>query len=178
MKTCWDSIACAVIRLPSTTRWGTRSMISRSLNVPGSDSSALTVRYFGLGESRGTKLAFLPVAKNAPPRPRRFEASSSATIACGSSSRDRLAVRRREVERLADLAEGLRREPAAVPLLRDPERRQDRRPRLRVLRRHCPDLLQHGARVHPRSPERSEGTSPTRGKCVAFFAAFTDPPLP
>src|SRR5438270_6802547 len=55
--------------------------------------------------------------------------------------RDRLAVRRREVERLADLAEGLGREPAAVPILRDPERRQDRRPRLRVLRPHLPGLV-------------------------------------
>src|SRR5919197_2830459 len=49
--------------------------------------------------------------------------------------RDRLAVGGREAERLADLLEGLRRQPAAVPLLRDPQRREDGRPRHRVLRR-------------------------------------------
>src|SRR5207237_1527587 len=57
--------------------------------------------------------------------------------------RDRLAVRGREVERLADLLEGLGREPAAVPLLRDPERGQDRRARDRVLRGDLADLVDH-----------------------------------
>jgi hypothetical protein len=62
-------------------------MISRSLKVPGSDSSALTVRYVGFGLSAGMKLAFLPVAKNAPPRPRRFDAFSSSMTAPGSIAR-------------------------------------------------------------------------------------------
>ena len=44
MNTCFDAIAYAAIRQPSISRCGTRSMISRSLNVPGSDSSAFTVR--------------------------------------------------------------------------------------------------------------------------------------
>ena len=44
--------------------------------------------------------------------------------------RDRLAVRRRQVERVGHLAERLRREPA-VALLREPERRQHRRARRR-----------------------------------------------
>src|SRR5437588_2521026 len=57
--------------------------------------------------------------------------------------RDRLAVRGREVERLAHFLEGLRREPTAVPLLRDPERGQDRRARHRVLLRHAADLVDH-----------------------------------
>src|SRR5919204_4770692 len=57
--------------------------------------------------------------------------------------RDRLAVGGSEVERLADLLEGLRWEPAAVPLLRDPQRGQDRRARDRVLRGHRPDLVDH-----------------------------------
>ena len=39
-----DSIACAVIRQPSSSLCGTLNMISRSLNVPGSDSSAFTTR--------------------------------------------------------------------------------------------------------------------------------------
>src|ERR687884_441476 len=70
MKTCCEPIARAVIRQPSISRCGTRRMISPSLNVPGSDSSALTVRYVGLPLSAGMKLAFLPMAKKAPPRPR------------------------------------------------------------------------------------------------------------
>ena len=37
--------------------------------------------------------------------------------------RDRLAVRRRQVERLCDLLQGLRRQPAVL-LLREPQRRQ------------------------------------------------------
>src|ERR671935_286267 len=48
MKTFSDSIACAVQRQPSRRRCGTRVMSSRSLKVPGSDSSALTTRYVGL----------------------------------------------------------------------------------------------------------------------------------
>src|SRR5437868_5770857 len=57
--------------------------------------------------------------------------------------RDRLAVRGRELERLAHFLEGLRREPTPVPLLRDPQRRQDRRPRDRVLLRHAANLVDH-----------------------------------
>ena len=38
------STACAMIRQPSISRCGTRDMISRSLKLPGSDSSALTTR--------------------------------------------------------------------------------------------------------------------------------------
>ena len=40
MNTFLEPIACAEIRHPSMKRWGTRCMISRSLNEPGSDSSA------------------------------------------------------------------------------------------------------------------------------------------
>src|SRR2546421_4823129 len=87
MKTCCDRIACAMIRQPSSSRCGTRSMISRSLNVPGSDSSAFTVRYVGLPLSAGMKLAFFPVAKNAPPRPRRLAVFSSSITHCGSCAR-------------------------------------------------------------------------------------------
>src|SRR5438067_5583448 len=65
--------------------------------------------------------------------------------------RDRLAVRRREIERLADLLEGLRREPAAVALLRKPERGQDRRARLRILLGHTLDLVRERPGRHQRS---------------------------
>ena len=43
------SIAWAAIRQPSISRCGTRAITCRSLNAPGSDSSALTTRYFGFG---------------------------------------------------------------------------------------------------------------------------------
>ena len=72
MKTSFDSIACAAIRQPSTSRCGTWSITCRSLNAPGSDSSALTTTYFGFGESRGISDALRPIGKPAPPRPRRF----------------------------------------------------------------------------------------------------------
>src|SRR5918996_3496075 len=279
MKTFLDSIPCAVIRQPSSSRCGARSMISRSLNDPGSDSSAFTTRYVGRPVPLARKLAFLPIGKPAPPRPRRFEAISSSTICCGSSprafasvsyppparysescfrsrssaparticltgtaqllddsgdvvrshglavavvdddhrrpaaapraldrpqrdlaalgrlprrdvelalerlehllgpderagdvradldevpadrlqmehvveGRDRLAVRGREPERVSDLDEGLGRQPAAVPLLREPQGGQRRRPRVRVARCHLLDLVVQRPRGHYRS---------------------------
>src|SRR5688500_7738749 len=87
MKTFCDPIPWAVIRQPSSRRCGTRSMISRSLNVPGSDSSALTTRYVARPVPLARKLALRPIGKPAPPRPRRFDAISSSTICCGSSAR-------------------------------------------------------------------------------------------
>ena len=89
MKTFCDWIACAVIRQPSIRRCGTRNMSSRSLNVPGSDSSALTTTYRGFGTSSGfgMKLALRPIGKKAPPRPRRFEVRSSSMTASASMPR-------------------------------------------------------------------------------------------
>src|SRR6476620_8804898 len=58
-------------------------MSRRSLQVPGSLSSAFTTMYLGLGDVRGTKLHFMPVGKPAPPRPRRFDAFISSMIASG-----------------------------------------------------------------------------------------------
>ena len=53
MKTCFEPIACAAIRHPSMNRCGTRRMISRSLNEPGSDSSAFATTYVGLPATSG-----------------------------------------------------------------------------------------------------------------------------
>ena len=50
------------------------AITSRSLNAPGSDSSALTTRYFGFALLRSISDALRPIGKPAPPRPRRFAA--------------------------------------------------------------------------------------------------------
>src|SRR3954447_11340620 len=86
MKTSWDSIACAVIRQPSISRCGTRAITSRSLNAPGSDSSAFTTRYFGLGLSRAISEALRPIGKPASPRPRSVAACSSSISSSELSS--------------------------------------------------------------------------------------------
>src|SRR5438477_6911218 len=65
--------------MPSRSMWGEFSMMYRSLEVPGSDSSALTTTYLGPGASRLMKLHLTPVANPAPPRPRRPEVFTSLT---------------------------------------------------------------------------------------------------
>ena len=87
MKTCLHSIACAAIRQPSISRCGTFAITSRSLKAPGSDSSALTTRYFGFALARSISDALRPIGNPAPPRPRRFEASSISISFSGFSFR-------------------------------------------------------------------------------------------
>ena len=58
-------IAYAEMITPSTRVWGEAIISGMSLQVPGSDSSALTTRYFGFGLSCGMKLHFIPVGKPA-----------------------------------------------------------------------------------------------------------------
>src|SRR5438105_4863055 len=79
----FDPMANAAISIPSMRRCGSFSMISRSLNVPGSDSSALHSSHVGFGAFFGTKLHLLPVGNPAPPRPRRSESFTSWMIWSG-----------------------------------------------------------------------------------------------
>src|SRR5262249_41895222 len=87
MKTSFASIAWAAIRQPSSSRCGTSAITWRSLNAPGSDSSALTTRYFGFELARSISDAFRPIGKPAPPRPRSVAACSSAIRASGVIAR-------------------------------------------------------------------------------------------
>ena len=70
--------AWAPMIIPSMSWCGFFCISSRSLNVPGSDSSALQTRYLSICPW-GRNEAFLPIEKPAPPRPRSPEASSSRT---------------------------------------------------------------------------------------------------
>ncbi len=68
--------------MPSISMCGVFCISSRSLKVPGSDSSALHTRYLSIAPL-GRNETFLPIGKPAPPRPRRPEASSSCSTASG-----------------------------------------------------------------------------------------------
>ena len=72
--------------MPSRTWNAPRSMIMRSLNEPGSDSSPLTTITFMRSPVFGMKLHFSPVAKPAPPRPRRPDAFTSSVTSSGASA--------------------------------------------------------------------------------------------
>src|SRR5690349_14949932 len=71
------------MRQPSIKRCGAFAITSRSLNAPGSDSSALTTRYFGFALLRSISEALRPIGKPAPPRPRRFAAESVSISSSG-----------------------------------------------------------------------------------------------
>ncbi len=65
---------------------GSSSMITRSLNVPGSDSSALQIRYRVTSAAPATASHFTPAGNAAPPRPRKLAALTSATTEPGPIS--------------------------------------------------------------------------------------------
>ena len=69
--------------MPSMSRCGFFCISSRSLKVPGSDSSALHTRYLSI-VPLGMKDIFRPIAKPAPPRPRTPDASISSRTSLGS----------------------------------------------------------------------------------------------
>ena len=85
MKAVFARIANEEMITPSTSTCGLAIMSGMSLQVPGSDSSALTTRYFGFGLSCGMKPHFMPVGKPAPPRPRRPESLTMVMMSSGSS---------------------------------------------------------------------------------------------
>ena len=72
-------------------RCGFFCISSRSLNVPGSDSSALQTTYLSI-DPWGMNDALRPIAKPAPPRPRTLEASSSLSTSLGSMSSARSSI--------------------------------------------------------------------------------------
>jgi hypothetical protein len=77
-------MASELMMTPSTSVCGLAIISGMSLQVPGSDSSALTTRYFGLGLSCGMKDHFMPVGKPAPPRPRRPESLTAVMMSSGA----------------------------------------------------------------------------------------------
>ena len=87
MNAVFARIAYAEMITPSTRVCGEAIISGMSLQVPGSDSSALTTRYLGLGLSCGMNDHFIPVGKPAPPRPRRPESLTTETTSAGSIAR-------------------------------------------------------------------------------------------
>ncbi len=67
--------------MPSITRCGSSSMRMRSLNVPGSDSSALQTIYLGWPGALAAPSHLMPVGNAAPPRPTKPAAFTSARTA-------------------------------------------------------------------------------------------------
>ncbi len=84
MKAVLARIAWAAMMTPSIRVCGVAIMSGMSLQVPGSDSSALTTRYLGFGLSCGMKLHFMPVGNPAPPRPRRPESLTRVMRSSGA----------------------------------------------------------------------------------------------
>ena len=72
-----------MIRHPSRTKCGSRSMSQRSLKVPGSDSSGFSTRNVGFPVFRATNDHLTPAGKPAPPRPRRRLFVTSSTTSKG-----------------------------------------------------------------------------------------------
>ncbi len=87
MYTSCAPIVNAAIAAPVTTWYGSRRMIERSLNVPGSPSAPFATTNLRLPRASRTVRHLRPVGKPPPPRPRSPARSSSAMVASGPSSR-------------------------------------------------------------------------------------------
>src|SRR3990172_3471364 len=146
MKIAFAEMANAVIRQPSIRRCGTVNMISRSLKVPGSDSLAVAVvagdarppaaaagaldraqRELAVGRRPAGRDAELPLERlehllGADERAGDVRADLDEGLADGLELEhvvergDRAAVRRRLAQRVGDLAQRVRREPAVALL--------------------------------------------------------------
>src|SRR3954451_10874440 len=79
---------CAAIIAPSNTAYGLRSSNRRSLYVPGSPSAAFTTTVVGSTSDANDRIVrhLVPVGKPAPPRPRKPDASSSASTTSRSTA--------------------------------------------------------------------------------------------
>ena len=77
MKPRQAPIVCAAIAMPSITLCGSPSSTLRSMNAPGSPSSALQTTYFTSPAASRVNFHFRQVGKPAPPRPRSPETRSS-----------------------------------------------------------------------------------------------------
>ena len=77
----------AATSAPSSTRYGLRRRMARSLNVPGSPSAALTTTVAASCSDLLSKTVrhLVPVGKPAPPRPRSPDASRAPITPSGSA---------------------------------------------------------------------------------------------
>ena len=150
--------ARAAMMIPSIRRCGFFCISRRSLNVPGSDSSALQQRNLSI-EPLGMKLAFLPIAKPAPPRPRRPELLELVDQLPLVHLDQALAQARVAAEPLVDVDPG---EARLVDVLEQDARLfSHRRGPFRAAAARRASAPRRSARRHPAGAARRSGRSPT-----------------